>query len=522
LARCDKEHKLCKHVSSLSPLPKRVIDVGLSTNLIKLVETKKDAVGRYVTLSYCWGTDQISNTTSSSMEERKTRIDILSLSKSFQDAINLTRRLNIQYIWIDSLCIIQDDPTDWEIESAKMAKIYELSFLTIAASSSSSGDHSFLARRRYSVWYPFTIKCSDGNSQPTIVRARLKPETGIHGITSRSQDPWDSRGWTLQEKLLSSRLISYSSYEMQWFCKTLLTCECEAELGADWNECPSSIFQVTSDHQAYMFWQVHVMDYSKRRLTYPSDKLPAISGLASRIHQVTGSEYFAGLWMGNFLKDLCWERVPPNENSKWKLPLLYRAPTFSWASVDGGIYWDEDTYYEDWTCHTTVLDKSYELLGTNRFGHVGNCTLELRSPCFEASLSSTQYCGHTFEYSLSLKGTIESFTADVLLEDFTSENSLGFHERSVRRSAKDVPPQLKNEQVLVLYLGCLPSYLENLLEIEDGVKIEKCRGGNDLHYFLVLGRSPRDFDAYERLGIMKAAGWPQLYEKTSYRTVSIR
>jgi hypothetical protein len=134
----------------------------------------------------------------------------------------------------DALCIIQDCAVDWEIESAKMATIYEQSHLTIAASSSPSCDNSFLVDRDNSLAKPIVIDCLDDSGQPTIVKARLIPRTGIHDLSEIHRDPWDMHAWTLQENLLSTRLISYSGDEIQWSCKTLTTCECEEELSVDW------------------------------------------------------------------------------------------------------------------------------------------------------------------------------------------------------------------------------------------------------------------------------------------------
>jgi hypothetical protein len=199
-------------------------------------------------------------------------IEMSSLPNSFKNAIFLTRRLGLRYIWTDSLCIIQDEPKDCEFESAKMATIYEQSFLTTAVSSSPSSDHSFLDERNNTMWEPLTIECPNDSGQLTNVKARFMPRTGIHDFFNRSRDPWDMRAWTPQEKLLSTRLVSHSRDEMQWSCKTLPTSECEAGIGRDWTECPRSPFKLECNNDAYMFWHMQVMDYSQRRLTDPKDK----------------------------------------------------------------------------------------------------------------------------------------------------------------------------------------------------------------------------------------------------------
>ena len=159
--------------------------------------------------------------------------------------------------------------------------------------------------------------------------------TGI--ATQHVRDPWDMRAWTLQEKLMSTRLVSYSGDELQWFCKTLSTCECDAALSRDTTRYPRSLSEIKGTNNAYEFWQRQVMEYSRRFLTKPGDKLPAISGLARKIHDMTGSGYIAGLWQENLLRDLCWkrDRLRRQWEPPWEQPSVDRSPTFSWASVDG-------------------------------------------------------------------------------------------------------------------------------------------------------------------------------------------
>ncbi|EER38572.1 conserved hypothetical protein [Histoplasma capsulatum H143] len=121
------------------PLPTRVVDVGLDDDSVKLIEPKGAVRAKYICLSHCWGLAQIITTTKSTLADRKRAIPWRSLSKTFRDAISLTRALGIKYIWIDSLCIIQDDARDWDVESSNMAAIYTNGHLTIAATMSANG-----------------------------------------------------------------------------------------------------------------------------------------------------------------------------------------------------------------------------------------------------------------------------------------------------------------------------------------------------------------------------------------------
>jgi hypothetical protein len=139
LRECREKHTKCR--ASYEPaLPSRVLDLVKldQTSTIKLLETG-GMRGEYVCLSHCWGNAQLITTERKTLELRKAGIPWDALSKTFQDAIVFTRCLQVRYLWIDSLCIIQDDQDDWRREAANMASIYENAWLTIAATKSSGG-----------------------------------------------------------------------------------------------------------------------------------------------------------------------------------------------------------------------------------------------------------------------------------------------------------------------------------------------------------------------------------------------
>jgi hypothetical protein len=155
LEQCVKSHKImCPQlVTPDGPpkLPHRVLDVTISDeNSVRLVETQ-GKVGYWACLSHCWGEKQPLKTTRDpdTLSQHQIAIPWDTLPKTFQDAIFVTRALGIQYLWIDSLCIIQDDSVDWQFQSAQMADIYRNSILTIAGSASSHGRS--VARRQSGV-----------------------------------------------------------------------------------------------------------------------------------------------------------------------------------------------------------------------------------------------------------------------------------------------------------------------------------------------------------------------------------
>ncbi|KAH8599532.1 heterokaryon incompatibility protein-domain-containing protein [Bisporella sp. PMI_857] len=132
ITTCHESHLDCQR-PPLSLLPTRVIDVGsdYQRECPKLLECGGQT-GSYIALSHCWGSGRHFTTETSNISERMKGMTWGSLPKTFQDAISITRKLKIRYLWIDSLCILQDDSADWDKELSKMSDIYKNSYLTIA------------------------------------------------------------------------------------------------------------------------------------------------------------------------------------------------------------------------------------------------------------------------------------------------------------------------------------------------------------------------------------------------------
>jgi hypothetical protein len=130
------------------PLPKRVIEVSPSEqNSVRIVLTGPEQFGKWITLSHRWGVGQVFNLTTSNLQLLQTGISFSSLPPTFQDAITITRQLRVKYLWIDSLCILQDSAHDWEVEASKMPGIYQNSYVTIAAAATNSCQGGILVER---------------------------------------------------------------------------------------------------------------------------------------------------------------------------------------------------------------------------------------------------------------------------------------------------------------------------------------------------------------------------------------
>jgi len=166
LGQCAHEHDQCSVIGQdPMKLPTRVLDLNqlpkkdsmdtinslrdrFTEGKCKLVESGTHYKGQYVALSYCWGKTLAFKTTTGNLQSHKDGFNFSLLPRTLQDAILMTRYLNLRYIWIDCLCIIQDDKADWEREAALMADVYSNAFLTIAAARASDSQEGFLGDRK--------------------------------------------------------------------------------------------------------------------------------------------------------------------------------------------------------------------------------------------------------------------------------------------------------------------------------------------------------------------------------------
>lgn len=349
LQTCFTEHPNCYPPDVETPLPTRVIDVGPSDGQREPYLLESDGhVGRYVTLSHCWGGRVPLTTTSRVIEERKRSIPLVSLPKTFLDAVLITRRLGLRYLWIDSLCIIQDSKSDWEMESARMEAIYRHCYLNISARGASNvEDGCFIARPPEAPVCRLPWTCHRCSECPFTGWMYIRsPERRIENVRTT---PCDTRGWILQEQLLSPRVLYYGSGQLYWeCCQTTLRQdgrldenalirfgnfpEFKQALGVARN---SSFQQTQEDQHAderQRIWYQIVEEYTRRQLTFQSDKLAAISGLAKAFQRQTGKQYIAGFWKEDLFPGLTWYR-------RGKIPesVADHQPSWSWAKMCGHI-----------------------------------------------------------------------------------------------------------------------------------------------------------------------------------------
>ncbi|KAF2758856.1 HET-domain-containing protein [Pseudovirgaria hyperparasitica] len=354
VSECSEKHELCRTRLAERCLPSRTIDVGPADGsenprLVLNIRDESQEIA-WIALSHRWGNSIPIKTMSFNLDTHQKEILFDDVPRTFQDAVSTTRRLGLRHLWIDSLCIVQDDPEDWLAEYPKMGSIFEQAHLTLAADNASNCDAGLLGLRVTEDILSFPWNSPDGNTK-TWIRIRKGLKAWKYVLGERESSIY-TRGWILQEDLLAQRTLHYGRQQVFWECRTHRRSESLSNpfrnfttlnltAGKSFMRLASS--RSTNNHSrkhpdllVYAEWAVIVRDYTRRSLTFPSDKLPALVGAAQAFQRRLRSPrngYYAGLWEDNLHKDLLWR-------PKFSIPLTLvpnRAPSWSWASVDGPV-----------------------------------------------------------------------------------------------------------------------------------------------------------------------------------------
>jgi hypothetical protein len=323
-------HEKCRHLISGETLdedhepelPTHVIDVGSSDGSQdpRLVVTGGSR-GHYVAVSHCWGMQQPLKTEKRNIGDWLRGIPWISLPKTFQDVITVARALGIQFVWIDSLCIVQDNIDDWLGEAVHMGRIYERARLTIAASHANDSTEGLFFQRNPPRWTQIPYIDKSGTENGIIyVSADCLGECYKDG--NETCGPLSQRAWITQEWLLSRRIVFYTKSNLIWQCKMTRRNEQNIDLG--------------KYHNTLMDWRSIVEMHSHRKLTYNSDRLISLEGIRTLMQAESGDEYRFGMWKSGLPRDLYWK---PEEHWKPEVkcnrtdnPIRPNVPTWSWAS----------------------------------------------------------------------------------------------------------------------------------------------------------------------------------------------
>lgn len=339
-------------------MPTRIIDIS-SRREPFLVEGST-LTARYVALSYCWGSEQYQlppKTTCRNLDLHKNRIVLSELPLLFREAIQVTKALEVQYIWIDSLCIIQDigdhdcekHRLDWNREGIRMAEYYGNALLTISPLSSSNCKESMLQLRTQK-------PCENIGTTGLMFTAPVESWQEIF-----KSSVLQSRAWVLQERLLSRRVIHYSKDELFWECFRLSRRESSNEplefddliddredVGLKQSIAPVRLLNPDLQNIIHP-WQFVISNYTARCISNEADRLVGISGIAiyikTWIERTTGRDpmYMAGLWKDHGTTFL-WEELHSEQSNYLTSGNAYIAPSWSWASVNNPI----DINWDDW------------------------------------------------------------------------------------------------------------------------------------------------------------------------------
>jgi len=367
IQHCQKGHRYCNtEVSSqmLPLLPTRVIEIE-TDGQARISETK-GMRAEYLTLSYCWGQGKrmLSTLGSGLYEQFKQKLPINdTMPKTFRDALQVTKALGYRYLWIDALCIIQDDLEDVGKEMAEMGSIYRQSTLTIFAANGPDTDSGLFSKR------------DARGSKSCNVRLTLKRDSNclqtfrsIQTCDQYRHSALQTRGWVLQEEVLSGRLLTFNADRVEWACVTTSVRESipympafsdQEEAIKDmcfetnnamrlivrrpgiFNKLQTSSYEQMRDNH-FDKWNDMVARYTRRALSVDSDKLLAVAGLASLMGKHYHLTYVTGLWKEDLQVGLCWWVTSRNDMFRKDGPRSitenfpdYLAPTWSWAAAHG-------------------------------------------------------------------------------------------------------------------------------------------------------------------------------------------
>lgn len=360
-------HDNCTYFGK-APMPTRLIQVPKdNTQAPKLVTTGAQ-YGEYIALSHIQHGSDTSKLTTLNFQQSQQEIDLTRLPQNFLDAFEITRRLGFDYIWIKELCIIQDDEDDLKGESTRMVNTYGLATLLISATAASDSQSGILNERH--VYYSPLL----GSNKDLHLRLRL-----LRWDWDIERSPLAGNGWAAQERMMSPRVLHFTKRQVIWECASEWCYEASGipdkryGSGQIENSYRKAVFQpivndklkvllsqteqpevnrqqadsmdTKSEDDSLGFtkrlrpWLQNIAEYSGRSLSVSSDKLTAVAGMAAIIDDGTVGDYLAGTWSKGIEIGLAWSR----QNKLLTRPAEYRAPSWSWASLDGKISYDVPT-----------------------------------------------------------------------------------------------------------------------------------------------------------------------------------
>lgn len=367
---CLQNHPDCTSQASSRVIPTRLVDVGDATPGQPAPRPRLffPPTGcsqfQYLTLSHSWAKSKQSlNLLTDNLDELQVEIPLSALSQTFRDAIDITRRLSHRYIWIDSLCIIQNSREDWEREAVTMADVYGNSACNIAVLGMDGVEGCFSLRNPLEI-IPCRIQTENpGKGRNVYVLPQLLRTD--YSLSALRRPPLLRRGWVLQERLLTSRILYFGADRLFWECcrhtlseswpikrtnstdssyrfsskgKFRALCEFSSPDSRDITKPPNLISNRTL--LLYHYWQDTLCRYTEADLTFATDRFMALAGIVKTFQRHSGFTYIYGTWREFWPLDLLWmyfqvRRPGELAGSVHHKPTGLKVPSWSWAAKEG-------------------------------------------------------------------------------------------------------------------------------------------------------------------------------------------
>lgn len=403
---CSKSHKQCNEKTE-NWYPTRLLHITTNCQQVRLVISRSHVPqGRYMTLSHRWGENKYINLQTSTIAQLQRAVVVDDLPPAFQDAIKIAAFLDIRYLWIDALCIKQDqdDRSDWETESLSMGKVYANAFLNVSATLAVDGKESLFHSQGCGPIEPSEVKLK--------VNGKISPFYAFNGEIWENEIPQaqlNNRGWVFQERFLARRVLHFSTTQLGWECRQLTALEVfpkglPSALGSQLAKSSlhnqlvkaSRSTRRSSVADWRTAWIAIVEEYSHCALSFPNDKLIAFSGIGASISEFIGTEHVAGMLSKSLIYDLAWWRW---EEDKERFPLsttFLRAPSWSWTSVDGQVNLPQDL---SGVRYTRKLIESIEIICDHDDPLGKHSRLRLQGLCMPVRIKWTEDSITTFTLS---------------------------------------------------------------------------------------------------------------------------
>lgn len=435
LNNCIRNHTKCERARIKGRerwKPTRLIHINEFDNSMRLVEGDDIPFPvTYGTLSHCWG--QIPGKLvlkAANMKELKKKIPQFDKLKTFQDAVDIARQLGLGYLWIDSLCIIQDSEDDWRHEASLMSEVYKYALFNISATAAADDTQGcFSMRIPMPGWTPpqshlrFEFKPDPPIDQPTegvthlLVPTRIESPKALNGIYDLVAEDifrgwiWDvtggavnKRGWVLQERYLAPRILHFGWTQLYWECAELQASGMFPFGFPDFKDYKEDPFKALSPFNLHVssaqdspgstapsappmrkaaleVWSDIVKSYAAANLTFEKDRLVAISSLARELKPFIQGRYLAGHWEPDLILQLAWDY---KSGADYGSSRPYSAPSWSWASINTSDPKLNEIYKK--AAHQSLaetLEAQIDLASDDEMGQVKSGYLRIRGQIFE-------------------------------------------------------------------------------------------------------------------------------------------